>query len=90
MFKFLLALVITIVRSETYFKTDYIDYSANCTFYPDNTELDQPERAKCMLATFKMNCKYDASGRTIKENILMECLYSNWSPDCKTKEIYVP
>ena len=84
MFKFLLALVITIVRSETYFKTDYEGYSADCSLYPDKTELDQQERAKCMHATFKMGCKYDASGRTIKENLIMECEYANWSPDCKT------
>ena len=42
-----------------------------------------------MHATFKMGCKYDASGRSIKENVIMECEYANWSPDCKTKDIYV-
>ena len=39
MFKFLLGLVITIVRSETYFKTDYENYSADCSQYPKKTGL---------------------------------------------------
>ena len=46
MFKFLLGLVITIVRSETFFKTDYINYSADCSRYPKKTglgALDQEE-----------------------------------------------
>ena len=92
MFKFLLGLVITIVRSETYFKTDYINYSADCSQYPKKAglgALDQEERAKCMRATFKQNCKYDASGRTVKPDVVKECLYSNWSGDCKFKDIWI-
>ena len=42
-----------------------------------------------MLSNFGRDCNLDRTGRTIEQDVVQECRFSNWSTDCKTKDIYV-